>query len=93
VFEHVIVEWQEPPPSHSGRTPWSSWGPVAEELRANPGKWAYLGRYTAGASGSISSGAVHAFRPKGSFQAVSRNYDSQDRSCDVYARYVGDQDG
>lgn len=89
----MILRFEEPPPSNGkGRI---AWPPVADELRANPEDWAVVAICTrrAAASGKaqmIKSGAVPAFRPKGSFEATYRSVEDEFR---VYARYVGNRDG
>jgi hypothetical protein len=87
----MTIKWEDPPEN--------AWGPKtgkfdgdANELRANPGRWGYLGKHNSSLTKSIKAAKLVVFRPAGSFEAVSRNVRVEDgRSvADVYARYVGD---
>lgn len=89
-----IIKWEEPPGRHrsSGRL---NWTPVADELRANPGRWALVHeaqtadadvRTSRGVASGIKTAALTAFRPAQSFEAVSRMHGNR---CYVYARFVG----
>lgn len=86
------IKWQEPP--SDGRERHGKWEPVADRLRSRPGAWALIAE---GVSASLRSnlvrGNMKAFRPAGSFEAVSRNPRSGQsgaRVVDIYARYVGE---
>jgi len=87
----VPIEWAEPPPAAIGR----SGGPLkfadfADALRANPGRWAVLSRgiKSSGLAGSVAHANLAAFRPKGSFEGVSRKA-ADGKGFDIYVRYVG----
>lgn len=74
------LEWSDPP---SGK-----WSTEAEELRANPGRWALIKLSTDRKSGPhrmaflIKSGGLSAFTPKGAFEALVQG-------GQIYARFVG----
>ena len=82
------MKWQEPPGGSKGRS--QILLTEAAELRANPKRWALLTTAVSRPSAAqtalrIRNGLNAAWRPAGTFEAVSRK-------CDVYARYVGDPD-
>ena len=82
------MKWQEPPGGSKGRS--QILLTEAAELRANPKRWALIITRPTDKSASqfafrIRNGLNAAWRPAGTFEAVSRG-------CDVYARYVGDPD-
>lgn len=85
------VEFVDAPPSQSrgGR----DWVSVAEALRAKPEQWAKVATgVSPNTAALIKKGKITAFRPAGSFEAVSRNgvvASSGARIADTYARYVG----
>lgn len=84
------IEWTPPPPPKQGVKKGSKWDPVAKELKANPGRWACLGRdIPTGIVTTIRKGELKCFQPAGSFEAVTRNHTSR-WQADVYARYVGE---
>jgi hypothetical protein len=86
--EHLT--WEPPPPSKSAAHKGSKWDPVAKQLRANPGRWACLGRdIPTGIVSTIRNGELKCFKPKGAFEAVTRNH-SERWQADVFARYVGE---
>jgi hypothetical protein len=77
------VEFGDLPP---GPRP-NPWVDEAAELRANPGRWAYIftSKTRNGANQFakyVRDGARTAFRPPGAFEAVARGND-------VWARYIG----
>lgn len=85
------IEWAEPPtaPNEPGR-----WTAVADELRANPGRWAKIKVDASDTTLAhrIKHGAVVGFRPAGAFEARSVSWASDGkRRFDIYARYVGEQ--
>lgn len=89
-----VIRWEEPPPTN--RPPGASssrYEALAEELRAQPGRWAvvYDGpvKSFTGLGNHIRQGAVRCFAPAGDFDATSRSSAGRIR---VYARYVGDQE-
>ena len=80
------MKWQEPPRGSKG--PSQILLTEAAELRANPKRWALIITRPTDKSASqfafrIRNGLNAAWRPAGTFEAVSRG-------CDVYARYMGD---
>lgn len=92
----MTLRFETPPPRQTGP---SSVDPrsianarTAELLRDLPGEWAIV---TTRATGNrahtyaygIRTGALHAYRPAGAFEAKARTVDGEHR---VYARYVGD---
>ena len=62
---------------------------VADQLVADPDNWYRIatGATTGGLAAGINKGAIRAFQPAGSFEAVSR---SQEDGVSIWARYVGD---
>jgi hypothetical protein len=92
--ENVGITWEEPPPSGKGKTSWRSerWDSTAEQLRAKPGEWAKIGRLSPSIVSSIKGAHSDSWAPSGSFEAVSRNWSTEDGKSDVYARYVGNED-
>jgi hypothetical protein len=95
----AVIRWEEPPraaaqaPRH--RTRHSRLEPLAEELRGRPGEWALVFEDEAagkanGMATHIRYGQLMCFAPAGDFDAVTRKVDAVTQ---VYARYVGDEDG
>lgn len=89
----TILEFVEelPPAKQLGRNA-SAWLEEAAELKAHKGHWAKLKTFAkSSGAGSLSSaikaGKLAAFKPAGSFEAVSRTND--DGTAVVFARYVG----
>lgn len=85
------VTWQDPPPGPS-RGAGKNHVTISQELKANPGAWANIGSYSTvsaayGAASRIRTGACVAYRPAGSFEAVSR---TMNNTYCVFARYVGE---
>jgi hypothetical protein len=82
------IEWTPPPTS--AKRGGSKWDPIAKQLKANPGRWACIGR---GIPTSIASvirrGEVKCFKPVGSFEVRTANH-SERWVADVYVRYIGD---
>lgn len=87
-----VIRWENPASGYvkPGR---SLWAPVAQELRKHPGAWAVVlevpvakASRAANVAHNIRRAGMHAFRPAGSFEAVSR---SDEDMTTVYARYVG----
>lgn len=73
--------WADPPPV-LGEPVWSE---LANELRANPGRWALLGEQLArSAAYHIQQGRYAAFRPAGAFEARVRNTNGS--RADIYVR-------
>jgi hypothetical protein len=93
--QHKIVRWESPPPAKGkGSTePSSAFADIADELRANPGRWAVVkeqpGRYS-GLATHIRMGQMICFTPSGDFEATTRRLGER---TVVYARYVGDGEG
>lgn len=88
------MTWEEPPrsPRLEGMQRLRS---IADELRANPGRWAvvYDGvtpQVASRRAGDIRIGSLGAFRPAGAFEATTRATAGQ---CRVYARYVNEKGG
>lgn len=93
--EPKIVRWEDPPERirAAGRVDWT---PVAEELRARSGHWAVVAemkgkqdaedRRLRALAGSIRTGNIRAFTPKGSYEAVTRMIGDEVR---LYVRHVG----
>jgi hypothetical protein len=77
----------EPPPSNRGNDRLYHW--FANQLKANPGKWAKLPLPNkAGISTNIARGRMPAFRPAGHFECVYRaEIDSTDKWN--FVRYIG----
>lgn len=89
--EFPVLEFvDEPPPSNRGSERLYVW--FANQLRANPGKWARLPLPNkAGISTIIGNGKMSAFRPAGHFECVYRKeLDSDDKYN--YIRYIGPVD-
>lgn len=62
---------------------------IADALKARPGEWAMIGHFADSQATNIKTGAIKAYQPAGSFEAVCRNANRQDRKSDIWARYVG----
>lgn len=93
----TVIRWEEPPPSArggAGREPSRRFVAIADQLRANPGRWALIQETEqhgkSGLATHIRLGAIVAFAPCGDFDAVTRRVGDVTR---VYARYLGDSDG
>jgi hypothetical protein len=91
----VVIRWEDPKPSMQPvetKTRWSRYQAVADELRAQPGRWAvidiFLGPKRTALAAHIRRGAIVCFTPAGDFDAVSRQVYG---STVIYARYVGDE--
>lgn len=91
----VTLIFEEPPPrSVVASTPRLDYGAhlgVAAALRLRPGEWARVGAYmspetSASVAYAIKSAVTRAYLPAGSFEAVARTVEGENR---VYARYVG----
>ena len=83
------LEWETPQPQKR-KQQGSVWDPVAAALKARPREWACIGRdIPTGIVTTINRGQLVCFRPKGSFEAVTRNHSERWRA-DVYARYLGE---
>ena len=92
-----VIRWEEPPPHGNGRKPTNRpkqttlWRGIAAELREHPGRWALVVaedgyNYAGGLASQIERGSLSAFRPRGSFEAVTRTVGM----VRVYARFVGE---
>lgn len=93
---NTVLRWEDPPPSKnasnkSGRPPISAWNGVADELRAERGRWAvvYSGDKSTALNvrKSVSEGRLACFRPIGDFEACLR---SREGVHTLYARFLGD---
>jgi hypothetical protein len=87
-----IIAWEEPPVAPWGgkkRKP-SKWAPIADKLRANPGRWAKIvSQGNISIASAILKGQPICFRPEGSFESKVANMVGR-YTGDVYARYVGE---
>lgn len=81
----MSLEFRDPPGRGSEK-----WQMIADELRDNPGKWAYLGVCHQSNASNIRCGVLVAFRPRGDFDACIRTRGEGPSKVDVYARYVGE---
>lgn len=89
-----IIRWEDPPDSRKGKAGGRGfvrnprWQAVADQLRANPGRWAVVAEgENAGISGHIRRGKYAAMQPAGSFEAQCVGGGGSFPT--VYARYVG----
>lgn len=79
--------FQDPPDDRRNGGPQVRHLGVAEELRANPGKWALVFTNVAQPTvTSIRTGRLKAFSPPGAFEATSRLVDGV---VHIWVRYVG----
>jgi hypothetical protein len=96
--QKTIIRWEQPTPRKGGQehgsSPGSQWDTVAEQLRANRGRWAVVAegdmeRVTALAAIAtrIRRAGLNCFAPAGDFEAAVRRADGR---ATVYARYLGD---
>ena len=85
------LEWREPPTVSSGGKP-AKIALAAIALREHPGQWALItgdsGLSNRTYASYIKTARITAWRPAGSFDAVSRK--RPDGQFDIYARYVGE---
>lgn len=81
------LHWEEPPARRQVRE--NHHHVIARQLKRRPGRWARLDveMGSTGLAAQIKKGIIEAYRPAGSFEAVSRPVD---RVTTVYARYVGE---
>jgi hypothetical protein len=93
-----VIRW-EPPPKRTRAVGRMNWQPVADALRAHPGRWALVfetsaldaeQRVTRGIANGIRTANLTAFRPAGSFESVTRMVG--DRTY-VYARCLSEGGG
>ena len=91
-----MIRWEEPPETGTSSRP-GAWTEEAAELRENPSRWAVIAEYSEDQKvkaydlvGMIKRGKAVAFRPSGSFDAVTRR--SPDGTQVVYAMYAGEED-
>lgn len=89
-----ILRWEDPKPSQRHRESHprvSRFNAIADELRANPLRWAVIaefpGRSRTALSTHVRIGAISCFTPAGDFDAVARQVNDHTA---IYARYVGD---
>lgn len=87
------IEFGELPPALRGRGQREDLSQeISDALAARPGEWAKIGRYSQSYAMRVKTGAIKAFEPAGSFEAVSRNTSRDDDGkvrADIWARYVG----
>lgn len=87
-----VIRWETPPPAKhrvGQKDGHSSYAELADELRANPGRWALVADRPGSNTGlatHIRTGSIQCFTPAGDFEAESRRVDG--RSL-VYARFLG----
>lgn len=86
-----IIRWEDPPTAkpigRHGVTLANEL--IASQLRRHPGEWALIAENPGNSSlaGHIKSAAIAAFRPAGSYEAVTRTVEGVVR---IYARHVGE---
>ena len=84
------ITWETPPHPERPQRKGSKWTPIADQLKANPGRWACIGRnMETGIVTVIRQAKVKCFEPEGSFEVMTRNHTSR-WVADVYVRYVGE---
>lgn len=87
-----IVRWEEPPPAQRRRNKWKpvvDWHRIAAQLRDRPHAWALVmdsNSQTSTPSAIRGAQISTAFRPAGSFDAVSVRVGAE---LHLYVRYVG----
>lgn len=88
-----IIRWEQPPAQRSGTTrrgPASRYTKLAEQLRANPGRWAVIVETTKHGQSSLATqirmGGIACFTPCGDFDARAIRTDG---ITTIYACYVG----
>ena len=90
-----VLRWEDPPPQRRGgrRSNHFPAELVARDLRSKPGEWAVVEESPnrLNLASHIRGGMYPAFRPAGSFDAVSRT--DEDGVVRTYARYVGGCNG
>lgn len=90
-MEPADIEFGELPQSHRGnRAASGRHVAIAAALRARPGEWALVAKNVGTTeAGNIKSAHRAAYRPAGSFEAVTRGNGKPNRA-DIWARYVGE---
>lgn len=84
-----VIRWEDPPvPNKAGRRPSRYWIAIADDLKADPRRWAviYQGARNGALADRVKKGQS-AFAPAGAFEAAERVEDGIYR---VYARYLGE---
>ncbi|HEY9418207.1 MAG TPA: hypothetical protein VIQ30_25890 [Pseudonocardia sp.] len=85
-----VIRWEDPPPERRGGRRSNGFPSelVSRDLRRHPGQWAVVDESPTrlNLASHIRGGMYPAFRPRGSFEAVSRTEGGVVRT---YARYVG----
>ncbi|WP_143194346.1 hypothetical protein [Micromonospora sp. CB01531] len=88
-----MIRWEDPPPQQRGGRRPSGFPAelVARDLREHPGRWALVDESPnrLNLASHIRGGMYPAFRPAGSFEAVTRTDGTLVRT---YARFVGTAD-
>lgn len=83
-----ILRWEDPPPR--GGTDRYDWDTIADQLVAQPGRWARV----AVAPNASTAGQMAQRIRNGSYDALPAGFDATARTVDgearVYARYVGE---
>jgi hypothetical protein len=88
----MALNFQDPPESAiSGGTRVTKWGSFTAELRANPNRWAFVGRKPSKTAAvtlanAIASGRRPEFEPNGAFES---KWAEMGDSYNVWVRYVG----
>lgn len=87
--------FRDPPPPKKVRRNWSD---IAEQLKANPGRWALITSAPKRTSIAMITTRIQRntygpFSPVGAFEAVSRESLDEPGRFEVFARYVGNRDG
>lgn len=84
------INWQEPPSDGRIGNNKGKHIEFAEQLRANPGRWAVMGEdLSCSTTTMINRGIILGFAPAGAFEAVTRGV-VKNRGT-IYVRYVGDR--
>lgn len=81
----AMLVWEEPPPDGRGSADWGrlDHDAIANLLREHPGRWARICNGSTFSASAIRKGQQRAYRPSGSYEAVTR-------LGAVYARYIGE---
>jgi hypothetical protein len=83
------ISWEAPPPSATPRKP-SKWQPIADTLKANPGKWAkVVTNGNVSVKSDAENGKLKCFQPAGSFEGRVAAFTGR-FTGNVYLRYIGE---
>lgn len=90
-----VIRWEEPPPAHAENKGVPkhliSHELIAAQLRRRPGEWAVIyesNTPTTAIAHVVKRAQVKAYRPAGSFEAVTRHVRGMNLA---YARYIGEK--